>query len=69
MLSAPLWRTLGALHICGANRKLPAVPVDPAPPARAAGMTPHTRKLAFLFGAGATLVAVLLIQQIVAQLI
>jgi hypothetical protein len=36
------------------------VPVDPAPPARVAGPIPHFRKLAFVFGFTATLLAVLL---------
>jgi hypothetical protein len=36
------------------------VPVDPAPPARVAGPIPHFRKLAFVFGATATLLALLL---------
>ncbi len=36
------------------------MPVDPLPPARVVGPMPHFRKLAFVFGATATLLAVLL---------
>jgi hypothetical protein len=39
------------------------VPVDPSTPARIAGPIPHQRKLAFLFGAVATLAALLLVGQ------
>lgn len=49
---------------CGINPKAPAVPVDPSPLAHVAGPIPHFRKLAFVFGAAATLVALLLIQQV-----
>jgi hypothetical protein len=41
------------------------VPVDPSPLARVAGPIPHFRKLAFGFGATATLLALFLVQQMV----
>jgi hypothetical protein len=40
------------------------VPVDPAPLARVAGPIPHFRKLAFAFGATATLLALVFVQQL-----
>jgi hypothetical protein len=40
------------------------VPVDPTPLARVAGPIPHFRKLAFVFGATATLLMLVLIQQL-----
>jgi hypothetical protein len=48
----------------GRNQKAPPVPVDPAPLARVAGPIPHFRKLAFVFGATATVLALVLIQQL-----
>jgi hypothetical protein len=47
----------------GTNQKAPPVPVDPAPLARVAGPIPHFRKLAFVFGATATVIALLFVQQ------
>jgi hypothetical protein len=41
------------------------VPVDPFPLARVAGPIPHFRKLAFVFGATATLLALYLMHQLV----
>lgn len=44
--------------------KAPAVPVDYPTPARAAGPIPHLRKLAFMFGATAMVLALLLAAQL-----
>ena len=41
------------------------MPVDPSPLARVAGPIPHFRKLAFVFGATATLLALYLMGQFV----
>lgn len=46
------------------QQKAPPVPVDVAPPVPVAGPIPHFRKLAFVFGAGATLLALILVQQL-----
>ncbi|HEX2862113.1 MAG TPA: hypothetical protein VHN79_10760 [Lacunisphaera sp.] len=40
------------------------MPVDPSAPARVVGPIPHLRKLAFVFGAIATLLALLLATQL-----
>jgi hypothetical protein len=40
------------------------VPVDHPSPARVAGPIPHFRKLAFLFGAVATFLALVLLMQV-----
>jgi hypothetical protein len=47
------------------EQKAPAVPVDTPPPARAAGPIPHFRKFAFLMGATATGLALVLAYQFV----
>ena len=57
-------RTLAASRFAAETRKLPPVPVDPVPLARVAGPIPHFRKLAFVFGATATLLALVLIHQL-----
>jgi hypothetical protein len=56
-------RTLEASRFAAETRKLPPVPVDPVPLARVAGPIPHFRKLAFVFGATATVIALLFVQQ------
>ena len=45
--------------------KVPAVPVDTPPPARAVGPIPHFRKFAFLVGATTTMLALVLVNQLV----
>jgi hypothetical protein len=44
--------------------KAPKVPVDPLPAARVVAPMRHVRKLAFVFGAGVTLLALYLLTQI-----
>jgi len=56
-------RTLEGSRFAAETRKLPPVPVDPVPLARVAGPIPHFRKLAFAFGATATLLALVFLQQ------
>ncbi len=56
---------VSAVANCGSNRKSPAVPVETPPPARVAGPIPHFRKLAFLAGAAATVLALMLGNQII----
>lgn len=49
----------------GRNRKSPTVPVDTPLPARAAGPIPHFRKFAFLAGATAAVLVLVLLTQVV----
>ena len=60
---------MGRVANRGTNRKLPPVPVDTPLPARAAGPIPHFRKLAFLMGATATVLALVLGTQFVGVLL
>ena len=65
------WRRRGAS--CPGRRprlqtKVPTVPVDTPPPARVAGPMPHFRKFAFLMGATATMLALLVANQLIGLL-
>ena len=51
-----------------ASTKVPTVPVDTPPPARVAGPMPHFRKFAFLMGATATMLALLVANQLIGLL-
>jgi hypothetical protein len=54
-----------ALPCFAAPTESPTVPVDPPPSARVAGPIPHFRKLAFVFGATAAMLALLLATQLI----
>ena len=58
-------RTLSLSRNPRVQPKAIPVPVDTSPPARVAGPIPHFRKLAFAFGATATLLALVLVHQLI----
>ncbi len=68
LLMVGVRRMVRPVASCGSNRKSPAVPVDTPPPARVAGPIPHYRKLAFLAGAVATVLAIMLVNQVIGMM-
>jgi hypothetical protein len=63
-------RTVPFPHSARVNLKAtPPVPVDIPPPARVVGPIPHFRKFSFLIGVTVTVLALVLINQIIALML